>query len=76
LDLSHFPHLVEISTLARTIAHEIGHLLNNSILDDHETDPWHLMRDGALGSTNNADLPLNWRSGLISPSSYNADESW
>ena len=48
--------LNDISEMARTTAHEIGHLLFNSIFDDHDNRSWNLIRSGELGSTNGADL--------------------
>ena len=74
--------------MARTMAHEIGHLLFNSVFDDHDNRPWNLMRYGDLGSSNNADLELSTpESGhtggrdsiSIFPNGadgYNSDESW
>jgi hypothetical protein len=50
--------LADISEMARTIAHEIGHLLFNSWFDDHDSRPWNLMRGGSVASSNNVDLTL------------------
>jgi hypothetical protein len=78
----------DISVMARTMAHEIGHLLFNSVFDDHDSRPWNVMRDGNLGSSNNADLNLTTpafghtggRDSIsILPggaNGYNSDESW
>jgi len=65
-----------VSVLARTMTHEIGHLIFNNA--DHENSkPWNLMRGGEAGSTNNADLTLDQRDNLsILPAEYNVDETW
>ena len=76
---------VDLSTLARTMAHEIGHLIFNSA--DHDPRSWNLMRSGDLASYVNADLSLDDDSNLeddvgfrdniaIGPDSYNVDETW
>jgi hypothetical protein len=70
-------NLEDISIMARSLAHEIGHLILNTA--DHEDEKsWNLMRDAQLGSTNNADLMDGvQRANIdIDPTSYNADESW
>jgi uncharacterized delta-60 repeat protein len=74
----------DVSMMARTMAHEIGHLLFNSVFDDHDQRAWNLMRAGALGSSDNADLTLTNGSGQtgsrasisILPDSYDVDETW
>lgn len=75
--------LEEISAMARSMAHEIGHLIINS--SSHDAKSWNLMRDGNAGSTNNADLSLTGdtvgsrdRISILPGGSggYNNDESW
>jgi hypothetical protein len=76
--------LEEISALARTMAHEIGHLIFNSGSHQKRPKTWNLMRKGDANSSFNADLTLAGDLGSrynikILPGGidgYNFDESW
>ena len=64
-----------VSTLSRTLAHELMHYLEDVGDNGHDTRPWNVFRDGALGSINNFDLVLDQRTGIsISPEAANSDE--
>jgi hypothetical protein len=69
--------LEDVSELARTMAHEIFHLLNNSATNDHDPRAWNLVRGGDNpGGSINADLTtVDARDGLwLFPSKANLDE--
>ncbi len=71
--------LEDISEIARTIAHEVGHLIFNNA--DHDPRLWNLMRAGGAGSSNNSDLTLTVRGSSgerirLYPDEYNVDETW
>jgi hypothetical protein len=69
--------LPDISAMARTLAHEVGHLIFNS--GSHDPKLWNVMRDGSAQSADNdnADLRLIDRDNIsILPNSYNVDETW
>jgi hypothetical protein len=60
--------------MARTLAHEVGHLIFNS--GSHDPKLWNVMRDGSAQSADNdnADLRLIDRDNIsILPNSYNVD---
>jgi len=71
-----------VSVLARTMAHEIAHLIFNVGDGAHDSDNWNLFKDGNKGDYSNADLRSNaGLTGLgnlisIAPESYNIDETW